>query len=462
MNLNSCSVTPSTVDTRRLWATLQAAQAAQRGAEYRVREKDSPSRTWPTNCQCGVPFTIQNCHTVRTSKGRAYICDTCYQNAPRCEWCGHVSIEPLKKASGMKLCAYCFDSETEPCSRCGVAAIRERMLREEERIDIEEEPEIDAEYTFTCESCTSSHMEPSVYRHPNILTRKYQSEELGTIMKSPRGFSFEIECQTNDGENDRCLAVQLPDSIGIAHDGSIDGHGLEFQTPILKGKAGETLTRLVCDVLQARDASVDASCGLHVHLDAKRDLETARKTPNGFHRIKNLLSFCILIQDTILAFLPENRRHNTYARVLETSAIKVGRAKSIEELERAWYDSNDQREVAQRKEGKGDGTRYAGFNFHCLFWAGHLEVRHHTGTLNPRKMLEWANLNALIMDYCMGDKFSDTALKNYRATPEGKDRAEYLFNLIGLADESRAYFFKRLQRFSNPRVREHNLTCAAL
>ena len=54
---------------------------------------------------------------------------------------------------------------------------------------------------------------------------------------------------------------------GVTTDASLNSGGMEFQTPILKGKYGEKYMKDFSAKLIANKFFIDKRCGLHIHLD---------------------------------------------------------------------------------------------------------------------------------------------------------------------------------------------------
>lgn len=103
----------------------------------------------------------------------------------------------------------------------------------------------------------------------NTTTKKYQSQEVGKIIKDFRGFSAEIECYDTSGKvnNIRDNIARSFGGTGLTHDQSLNQNGIELQTPILAGKAGEVYLHNLVDMLKGQGCTIDKKAGLHIHLD---------------------------------------------------------------------------------------------------------------------------------------------------------------------------------------------------
>jgi len=101
------------------------------------------------------------------------------------------------------------------------------------------------------------------------------------------GFGVEIECTL---PRDLCpvvggyhSGVQIPDlppGWNAQRDGSIrhrgDRVGVEIVSPVLRGAEGLQQIKTVCDWLTARRATVNPSCGLHVHVDLDKTQQNTK------------------------------------------------------------------------------------------------------------------------------------------------------------------------------------------
>lgn len=105
----------------------------------------------------------------------------------------------------------------------------------------------------------------------------------------------------------------------------------------------------VCKVLTLHSCVVDTTCGLHVHLDARKD------------DVRAMFDKLLDQQTNLFALVPKSRRNNQYCRPTTRKDFRKGsRYKSI------------------------NSTAYGKFQT--------LEVRLHGGTIDPNKIINWALL----------------------------------------------------------------------
>lgn len=120
-----------------------------------------------------------------------------------------------------------------------------------------------------------------------------------------------------------------------------------------------SVIRRVCSVLNALDAEVNKSCGLHVHLDVReRDQE----------RVYNNLAIAYPV---LASMVPEQRRTNTYCRGPVSTDLD---------------------------EQLGEEDRYWAINPAAIETHSTIEVRLHSGTVNAVKINNWVRLLVKIAD----------------------------------------------------------------
>lgn len=196
---------------------------------------------------------------------------------------------------------------------------------------------------------------------------------------------------------------------------------------------------------------------MHVHLDGKGLLPSDRRSyPMA---LMQLWRTHLIFENVMISFLPFSRRRNEYCRPL-SEAFKLSELELVESLieaEKMWYKEITPRNIARAKGSHYHPSRYFGLNLNPLFSQRHLEIRLHNGTLNERKILEWANLNALMVDAAVAGEFTDDFLDEALATSNVRDKTNMLFKNIGLAESSRKYFYDRQHKFDNKKTQDEDV-----
>ena len=208
-----------------------------------------------------------------------------------------------------------------------------------------------------------------------------------------RSYGVEIESLAPAGITRSMLAAAIR-SVGIAceaqpwnhvvqrdkwkviTDGSLTGgshgQGVEVVSPPLVGEDGFKQLALVCGVLSEVGMSIDNSCGLHVHVDARAP--TRMELP----AMKRLALLYIEHESIIDTVLPPSRRGNPrFAQSLTHVNIK------------RLMDASDLTRMADViKPGSMEG-RYVKLNFRSFWKYGTIEFRHHSGTIDADKIAKW-------------------------------------------------------------------------
>ena len=156
----------------------------------------------------------------------------------------------------------------------------------------------------------------------------------------------------------------------IVPDSSLTLGGFEVVSPILVGEAGLQTVRKVAAALNAAGASVDRSCGFHVHVDA-RDL--------GIDSIVQVAARYNRFENDINTFMPASRRESRYCQPISN----LFENHSIERILRG-----------------GTGylahvDRHHKVNLAAFARHGTVEFRQHSGTVNANKMEKWVR-------FCLG------------------------------------------------------------
>lgn len=306
--------------------------------------------------------------------------------------------------------------------------------------------------------------------------RKYDKGDTYSMEKG-RAYAVEIECNYPNVAARRGL-FSLPREIGITRDGSLGSKGVELQTPKLTGKKGEDLLKEICAHLLKNKFTVDAQCGLHVHLDTadffkgkKKSLDEIRREYFRFgptvpdrellriqkqitdkeilQNIKTLFLFYIAFEPVIYSVLPMSRRTSRYCYPLtEFYHMKeIEETDTLEKLEFIWYREQSKASIDNRKKDKYDHSRYSGFNFHSMLANAHIESRHHSGTLDFIKIKNWVEFNIIILDNVMNGRIKISELKTINKVLELSQKTKLMYEMLGLPKTMQKYFNARQKKF---------------
>lgn len=325
-----------------------------------------------------------------------------------------------------RICENCHDDYSY-CDNCGESYHRDNLIRDDET-DL-----------FYCADC---------YNGISVRSRPYSTgDEL--VTRGKRAFSVELETYYPNRRSLKAVADKLPKGFGFCDDGSLGGSGKEFQSPKLSGEKGEKELKKLCTSLIDNGFTVNRSCGLHIHLDTK-DFKK-------FEGVKSLFLFYLHFEPVIYSFLPFSRRNNNFCKPLSQfyQENEIATANNLATLERIWYRENDFIKLGRRKLQKYDDSRYAGVNFHSMLANGHIEIRHHSGTLQYEKIIAWARLHSRILDLCSlkGKTLQDAyylqgKILQVKYILDLNQKRERMFDMLELDNELRGYFTSRAMKFS--------------
>jgi hypothetical protein len=165
----------------------------------------------------------------------------------------------------------------------------------------------------------------------------------------------------------------------IVHDGSVRGTGFggELVSPILQGADGLAQVETMCRALTAIGASVNQSCGFHVHVGARG---------GDLAFFKNLVKLYAKFEPVIDGLMPASRRGgtNVYCRSLASANLPaVDSAASFAQLVEA--------QTGIRATGRGPAYHQRFFKLNLTAFQKHstVEFRQHAGTIDAEKATNW-------------------------------------------------------------------------
>lgn len=240
-------------------------------------------------------------------------------------------------------------------------------------------PFVAARGTFygICRSCDRTRREATRARRGSTTSRARRV--VGTFLGLRRKFGVELELIFPSGISHRdvrnALDAALVHGWDVKYDGSLRGNGLEVVSPPLSGEAGLQEIDAACAALNAIGATVNQSCGLHVHHDiSDLTIDNVKSVVRGWKANANLI-------DGLVA--PSRRAHgaSSYCAGLSDSDVReVERCDSMSALRRLSI------------------GRYRSLNLQAYGRYGTIEIRQHQGTCNAEKIKTWIRFGQAIID----------------------------------------------------------------
>lgn len=160
----------------------------------------------------------------------------------------------------------------------------------------------------------------------------------------------------------------------VVRDGSIQGdQAFELVSPILQGEEGLRQVKIVMHTLTRIGAKVNKSCGFHVHFGAK-DLTVKQ--------LKAILTRWISYEDVIDLWMPESRRGNVNHYCNSVWAGYESKEHAIQKLK-------SYRKISTIASLWAKSNRYKKLNIQSYARHGTIEFRHHGGTHDAVKSINW-------------------------------------------------------------------------
>lgn len=168
-------------------------------------------------------------------------------------------------------------------------------------------------------------------------------------------------------------------------------YSVEVVSPICRYEDIETVQELVRQLRHA-GAMVNDSCGIHIHVDASRhDAKTLRNIVNIMASKEDLLYKALRVQI-------DRQYYCQKADLRFLDDVNLKHPKSMEELERLWYNGDS------RRYAHYDQTRYHALNLHSVFSKGTIEFRMFNSTLHAGEVKSYIQLCLAISHQALTQK----------------------------------------------------------
>ncbi len=274
----------------------------------------------------------------------------------------------------------------------------------------------------------------SIKRAEKIKSKRYVGVELEAVNGKPRKING------------------LLDGIGITYDGSLEGaFPIELQTPPASASALEAFVENATKALRNASFKVNKSCGVHVNIDATE----FRNNPVKLLRI---IQVYYAIEPLMLKMLPRSRRNNRYSLPLRawidnTKMFKLSQANNptIDMIHEAWYKTVSHDDISSFMSHKYDTSRYHGVNMHSVFRNGRLEIRHHHGSLNKNKIINWIKFNLMLVDWALAN-WNQDVIDAISMTDSIHGKLRIMNRRMGIGGETRRYILRCIKKFEHVEV----------
>jgi len=211
----------------------------------------------------------------------------------------------------------------------------------------------------------------------------------------------------------------------VVRDGSLSGgeRSGEIVSPILTYADLETLQEVVRAVRKA-GAKVDASCGIHIHVDAARfDAAGLRNLVKIVNKQEQLIEHALGITEA---------RRSRWCRGIDQAflaTIERQRPTNLEQMNRAWYGYHN------RAPQHYDHTRYHGVNLHNVWFRGTVEYRWFEATLHAGQIKAYVQFALALSAKAIGAKASCSKRRDFNPASAKYDFRVFLLKLGLIGDE---------------------------
>lgn len=180
----------------------------------------------------------------------------------------------------------------------------------------------------------------------------------------------------------------------------------ELVSPPLKGEQGLQELKRAVNALKAAGASANASCGLHVHVDA-RDL-TGGEILGVVHRYAHF-------ESEIDGFMPAHRNRNRFARTVSGSFV--------EQISRRMNSDRNAQETFRHVD------RYRKVNVASYARHNTVEFRQHQGTVEYSKIENWVQFCVAFVQRFVDARSTTATPRVRRIRPNYRARASVMDGL---------------------------------
>lgn len=337
-----------------------------------------------------------NCYTCEGCDARVGdVCSTCDEcdsccncvscSSNRCDFRGESVCSNCERCSDCCECFYCEGcGERNSDGTCG-----------------------DCYMCRGCCSCSESSNSESLYDGELVFHSAKRNEYARNPSK--RFISLEIEVASGDGTQLHKTCRKYSDAI--VEDGSLPDAGWELNMNPSQGDVFLDHVDAIADGLRDGEASVNSSCGMHCHVDA-RDF--------GWLDLFKLCKLYAKVEAALFQIVSPSRRGNRYciatASIYNFADFKTFKADILESLYN-WRPTAKKRvcgldyggakshkhahgscNVFSERKEKYNHARYRALNIHSFFYRGTVEFRHHQGSCNATRMQNWGMVCASILD----------------------------------------------------------------
>lgn len=269
----------------------------------------------------------------------------------------------------------------------------------------------------TCQACCECSM-----RYSSVILSPHDTRPTFHHSKRNKGrfIAAELEVAGSNPDNAYLINETLEHWKAVAvRDGSLPAEGYEINTAPAKDESFDNQIIEICDTLTKANAYFTKKCGLHIHLDA-RDV--------NYYDLRKILQVYWYIESDLFKMVAGNRQDNRYCIpvkrhqgwsdvLFRKMSNKEWRDAVTAKMYSFKHDPTNKRSQNGFRRKKYSDARYFALNLHSWFFRKTIEFRHHQGSLNKTKIINWARICESIVEYAL--KSSEKDIKaQFTTNPE--------------------------------------------
>ena len=362
-------------------------------------------------------LVCSNCEESTSTIVNHNLCYDCYyEQYCECESCSNEVLlgDILTSSNGGYYCSDCYYDHYTTCFDC------ECEVHRDETYWYDDEP-----YCDGCEPCGLS-----------ICVDRIENAEPPSRSRVAETFDY-LNVKRLVGIESECVypvqdSMYYPKNWAHTYDGSIsppsEYEGIEMVSSPSSGDILQQQIRDLSDWAKEHAATVNSSCGLHIHFDS---------TDLTYRQVTHIAIVYKEFEPYLKSMMPPSRQDSRWCKEFPLSIDDLLRVDSEEDLIDIYYESMDSVPSAD----KYNDARYCGFNIHSRYFHGSLEFRLHSGTTNFTKIRNWIRILNAIIEKGIELESSKEHIDKFLG-----DNTEYKFKKV-LGDELHSYFLKRQYKF---------------
>lgn len=238
-----------------------------------------------------------------------------------------------------------------------------------------------------------------------LETRKTEACRIKLPQSTDKYIGVELEfitpLATSDGVAEKLAKRKLHAYTHVHEDGSVttgdDDMGLEVSVLAKESEIKDIVSKVADCLREDCEGYINATCGLHVHLDVRQCYDG-----NFFEKVGKVYKNLVMAHNQLIYMLPKSRRDNRFCR-------------------------------KNPSPNHFPPNRYRMVNTESIKKYGTIEVRSHSGTLDPEKICNWIDI-----------------LRAVCAAPERKRAPKTLrsfFNWVKVEKKLEDYILARVDQF---------------